>query len=189
MAQVYLRTKKEEGNAKLYTLVRRNGLQLQVCTGIVVNIREWQKSEKSQSAKTKYYSTPEGKRVNEDIVKVNQAIDQLFKEGKINTKDDKQLIEDAISDIVLVESRKVKDQAKAIRKEQEEQLIPFFEKALKGMQDGSIRNRGRRYSAGSLTNMIYFFHDLKDFLIGREETAFDDIDTAFADRFVSFIEA
>ncbi len=188
MAQVYLRTKKEEGNAKLYTLVRRNGLQLQVCTGIVVNIREWQKSEKSQSAKTKYYSTPEGKRVNEDIVKVNQAIDQLFKEGKINTKDDKQLIEDAISDIVLVESRKVKDQAKAIRKEQEGQLIPFFEKALEGMQDGSIRNRGRRYSAGSLTNMIYFFHDLKDFLIGREETAFDDIDTAFADRFVSFIE-
>lgn len=188
MAQVYLRTKKEEGNAKLYTLVRRNGLQLQVCTGIVVNIREWQKSEKSQSAKTKYYSTPEGKRVNEDIVKVNQAIDQLFKEGKINTKEDKQLIEDAISDIVLVESRKVKDQAKAIRKEQDGQLIGFCEKAIKGMQDGSIRNKGQRYSEGSLTNMIYFCHDLKDFLEGREETTFNDIDTAFADSFVSHLE-
>ena len=119
MAQVFLRTKKEEGNAKLYTLVRRNGLQLQVCTGIVVNIKEWQKSEKSQSAKTKYCSTIEGKRVNEQIVSVNQAIDQLFKDGLIKSNDDKHLIEEAISDIVLVESQKVKDQAKAIKKEQE----------------------------------------------------------------------
>lgn len=188
MAQVYLRTKKEEGNAKLYTLVRRNGLQLQVCTGIVVNIREWQKSEKSQSAKTKYYSTAEGKRVNEDIVKVNQAIDQLFKEGRINTKEDKQLIEDAISDIVLVESRKLKDQAKAIRKEQESTLINFCEKVTQGIETGSIRNKGHKATQATIENFRYFFLTLKDFLIGREDTGFNDIDSIFADEFVTYLE-
>lgn len=188
MAQVFLRTKKEEGNAKLYTLVRRNGLQLQVCTGIVVNIKEWQKSEKSQSAKTKYYSTIEGKRVNEQIVSVNQAIDQLFKDGLIKSNDDKHLIEEAISDIVLVESQKVKDQAKAIKKEQEGQIICFCEKVLKGMENGSIRNNGKRATKASTEKLTYFLMTLKGFLRGKEETTFNDIDATFADAFVTYLE-
>lgn len=189
MAQVFLRTKKEEGNAKLYTLVRRNGLQLQVCTGIVVNIKEWQKSEKSQSAKTKYYSTIEGKRVNEQIVNVNQAIDQLFKDGLINSNDDKHLIEEAISDIVLVESRNTKEKAKAIKKEQETQLITYCEKTLKGMQDGSIRSKGKRYADGTISEMDYFLRMLKSFLSGKEETTFNDIDTQFAGSFIAYLES
>ena len=189
MAQVFLRTKKEEGNAKLYTLVRRNGLQLQVCTGIVVNIKEWRKSEKSQSAKTKYYSTVEGKRVNEQIVNVNQAIDQLFKDGLINSNDDKHLIEEAISDIVLVESRNTKEKAMAIKKEQETQLITYCEKTLNGMQDGSIRSKGKRYADGTISEMDYFLRMLKSFLSGKEETTFNDIDTQFASSFIAYLES
>ena len=188
MAQVYLRTKKEEGNAKLYTLVRRNGLQFQLCTGIVVNIKEWKKSEKSQSAKTKYYSTPEGKRVNGDIVKISQTIDQLFKDGLINSNDDKHLIEEAISDIALVESRNMKEQAKLIKKEQEGNLIAFCDEVIEGIKNGSIRSQGKRYSQATIGNMNAFGQALKGFLKGREETTFADIDKKFSDGFISYVE-
>lgn len=60
MAKFKLMTGKEKGKAKLYTEIQRGGLRLMVNTGIVVTVEEWKKSQKSQSAYTKYQATPEG---------------------------------------------------------------------------------------------------------------------------------
>lgn len=46
MAQFFLRSKREEGEAPLYTKIRRNGMQMYICTGIRVDIQEWNKSQK-----------------------------------------------------------------------------------------------------------------------------------------------
>ena len=124
MAKFKLMTGKEKGKAKLYTEIQRGGLRLMVNSGIVVTIEEWKKAQKSQAAFTKYQSTHEGARVASQTVKVSQAIDLLFKEGRIQAKEDKQFIEKAISEIVDIEainicylcSQLLQEQKKELRK-------------------------------------------------------------------------
>lgn len=48
MAKLFLRTTRKSGIAKLYTRVQRNGLNMIVCTGVSVNIKEWQKAAPPQ---------------------------------------------------------------------------------------------------------------------------------------------
>ena len=65
MAQFFLRTKRETGESPLYTKIRRNGMQMYICTGIRVDIQEWNKSQKSLSAMRRYENTDEGARVHD----------------------------------------------------------------------------------------------------------------------------
>ena len=100
MAQFFLRTKREAGESPLYTKIRRNGMQMYICTGIRVDIQEWNKAQKSISAMRRYENTDEGARVHDLQIKVTKAIDMLYAENKINTKEDKAIIEQALSAIV-----------------------------------------------------------------------------------------
>ena len=93
MAQFFLRSKREEGEAPLYTKIRRNGMQMYVCTGIKVDIREWNKAQRSFSAMQRYEQTEEGAKVHDLQMRVMKAVDTLYAEGKINTKEDKAIIE------------------------------------------------------------------------------------------------
>ena len=89
MAQFFLRSKRDEGEASLYTKIRRNGMQMYVCTGIKVDIKEWNKAQKSLSAMQRYEQTEAGAKVHELQMSVMKAFDALYAEGKINTKEDK----------------------------------------------------------------------------------------------------
>ena len=88
MAQFFLRTKRPSGEATLYTKIRRGGMQMYICTGIRVDIQEWNKAQKSMSAMQRYEKTEEGSKVHDLQMKVMKAIDVLYAENKINSKDD-----------------------------------------------------------------------------------------------------
>ena len=70
MAQFFLRTKRPSGEASLYTKIRRNGMQMYICTGIRVDIQEWNKAQKSLSAMQRYEKTEEGSKVHDLQMKV-----------------------------------------------------------------------------------------------------------------------
>ena len=187
MAKVFLKTTKVDGKAKLYTEIRRNGLRLIVCTGIVVTIKEWQKAQKSQAAQTKYASTIEGTRVSAEIVKVSQAIDLLFTSGEITCKEDKVKIEQAISEIVNVEAISAKQKAKEAEEQKRNTIHNYYNEFFKGINDGTIRSKkgrkpGGKYSNGSIAVWRAFGIVLRDFV--KEDMSFEDINQGFADRFI-----
>ena len=84
MSQLFLRTTKTDGKAPLYVRTRRKGILFCVSTGIMVDVKEWNKSLKSKSALVKYESSEEGMRVLDMERKVFLAIDQLYDDNKLN---------------------------------------------------------------------------------------------------------
>lgn len=74
MAKLFLRTTRKSGIAKLYTRVQRNGLNMIVCTGVSVSVKEWQKAEKSLTAMSKFENTDEGKKVQSVMVTTKNTL-------------------------------------------------------------------------------------------------------------------
>ena len=77
MAQFFIRSQREEGKAPLYTKIRRNGMQMYVCTGIDVDIKEWNKAQRSLSAMQRFEQTEEGAKVHDLQMRVMKAVDAL----------------------------------------------------------------------------------------------------------------
>ncbi|MBR1463025.1 MAG: hypothetical protein IJ604_06550 [Prevotella sp.] len=78
-----------------------------VPTTLNVDIEAWIKVKKSIPAWSKYIRE-EGKEVNEKLDKVAQTIGLLFKEGKIQSNDDKPILENALSLIANNDALKVR---------------------------------------------------------------------------------
>lgn len=191
MAKFKLMTGKEKGKAKLYTEIQRGGLRLMVNSGIVVTIEEWKKAQKSQAAFTKYQATAEGSRVSDQTVKVSQAIDLLFREGMIKTKEDKQLIEKAIAEIVDTEAINARLKAKEAQQKKRHFILTYYREFLNGITTGKIRttkgrSAGSEFSEGTLSNWKIFGSQLAGYC--NESTTFEDIDQDFADGFTRHLD-
>lgn len=191
MAKFKLMTGKEKGKAKLYTEIQRGGLRLMVNSGIVVTIEEWKKAQKSQAAFTKYQTTPEGARVANQTVKVSQAIDLLFKEGRIKAKEDKQLIEKAISEIVDIEAISARQSAREAEKKKRHFILTYYREFQQGINTGKIRtdkgkNVGGEFSEGTIKNWKLFGEQIAGYC--SETTTFEDINQDFADGFTRHLE-
>ena len=128
MAKLFLRTTRKSGIAKLYTRVQRNGLNMIVCTGVSVNIKEWQKAEKSLTAMSKFENTEEGKKVHEQTQEVLQIIDKLFVDGKILSVKDKTVIDQAIKRVVNAEAIAAEQTMLQMENEAEERQRLFLGK-------------------------------------------------------------
>ena len=143
MALFFLRTKRETGESPLYTKIRRNGMQMYICTGIRVDVQEWNKAQKSLSAMRRYENTEEGTKVHDLQMKVTKAIDMLYAENKINTKEDKAIIEQALSAIVNGTVEEIQQTAKVVTAKSRTTVLGFFDYFYAGISDGSIRARMR----------------------------------------------
>ena len=151
MAQFFLRSKREEGEAPLYTKIRRNGMQMYVCTGIKVDIKEWNKAQKSLSAMQRYEQTEAGAKVHELQMQVMKAVDALYAEGKIKTKEDKAIIEEAMNDIVTGGTKEVQRVKRIAEAKSRKYVIQFYEYFFSGISDGSISHgKNSEYSPGSI---------------------------------------
>ena len=151
MAQFFLRSKREEGEAPLYTKIRRNGMQMYVCTGIKVDIREWNKAQRSFSAMQRYEQTEEGAKVHDLQMRVMKAVDTLYAEGKINTKEDKAIIEEAMNNIVTGGTEEIQQVKKIAEAKSRKYVVQFYEYFFAGISDGSISHGSNsEYSAGSV---------------------------------------
>ena len=187
MAQFFLRSKREEGEAPLYTKIRRNGMQMYVCTGIKVDIKEWNKAQKSLSAMQRYEQTEAGAKVHELQMQVMKAVDALYAEGKIKTKEDKAIIEEAMNDIVTGGTKEVQRVKRIAEAKSRKYVIQFYEYFFSGISDGSISHgKNSEYSPGSIQVWKTFGSYLRGYCdVG---ITFEDIDKPFADRFTQFLQ-
>lgn len=187
MAQFFLRTKRPSGEASLYTKIRRNGMQMYICTGIRVDIQEWNKAQKSLSAMQRYEKTEEGSKVHDLQMKVMKSIDVLYAENKINSKDDKAVIEQALSSIVNGTIEEIQQDIRANSKRTKAYVLGFYEYFFDGISDGSIRHgNNAEYSAGTIQVWKTFGVYLREYC--KRDILFDEIDKAFADRFTLFLQ-
>ena len=187
MAQFFLRTKRDTGESPLYTKIRRNGMQMYICTGIRVDIQEWNKAQKSVSAMRRYENTDEGAKVHDLQIKVTKAIDMLYAENKINTKEDKSIIEQTLSVIVNGIAEEIKQTAKVVTAKSRETVLGFFDYFIAGISDGSIRHGNNSdYSSGTVVVWKAFGENLKEYC--KKDISFEDIDKPFADRFTLYLQ-
>jgi integrase len=200
MADFFLRTKRTEGMASLYTRVKKRNPEIKweyVNTGINVDIEAWIKAKKSIPAWSKYIRE-EGKEVNEKLDKVAQTIDLLFKEGKIKSNDDKPILENALSLIANNDALKVREEVAARQKRQRELdkkeqirkrklILNFYQYFLDGITDKSIRHGNNAiYSQDSVRIWRDFGKHLRAFC--PKDMSFDDISKPFADKFSLYLE-
>ena len=186
MAQFFLRTKREAGESPLYTKIRRNGMQMYICTGIRVDIQEWNKAQRSLAAMRRYENTEEGAKVHDLQMKVTKAIDTLYAENKINTKEDKAIIEQALSAIVNGTVEEIQQVAKVATARSRTTVLGFFDYFYAGISDGSIRHGNNSdYSPGTIVVWKAFGENLKEYC--KKDIPFDDIDKPFADRFTLYL--
>ena len=186
MAQFFLRTKRETGESPLYTKIRRNGMQMYICTGIRVDIQEWNKAQRSLAAMRRYENTEEGAKVHDLQMKVTKAIDTLYAENKINTKEDKAIIEQALSAIVNGTVEEIQQVAKVATAKSRTTVLGFFDYFYAGISDGSIRHGNNSdYSPGTVVVWKAFGENLKEYC--KKDIPFDDIDKPFADRFTLYL--
>ena len=98
----------------------------------------------------RYENTEEGAKVHDLQVKVTKAIDTLYAEEKINTKEDKAIIEQALSAIVNGTVEEIQQVAKVATEKSKTTVLGFFDYFFAGISDGSIRHGNNSdYSPGT----------------------------------------
>lgn len=121
MAKKYFtRTTKTKGICPLYIQIARRTpkVRMTICTGIDVDIATWNKANRTDNTWRNFTMTEEGKELNDKLVLVEKAINQLFEEGRIRSNEDKDVIVEAIRPIVNADL--IDHQAEQERKRREE---------------------------------------------------------------------
>ena len=200
MAAFFLRTKRTEGIANLYTRVKKRNPYIKweyVNTGIGVDIETWQKANRSIITWNKFIGG-EGKELSSKLDRVSQTIDMLFAENKLQSNSDKTILENALALIANNEAIKAKEEIKERQKKEQErakaenlrkqkQIVHFYECFVNGIVEGSIRyGKGSEYTKSSIQIWKTFGRYLKEFC--PEDKTFDDVTRQFADNFRQFLE-
>ena len=174
MSQFFLRTNKSEGKAPLYVRTRRKGILFCVSTGIMVDVKEWTKAQKSLSAMQRYERTEEGERVHNLQVDVMKAIEVLYAENKVQSKEDKVVLEQALSRVVNGTVEEIQQVAKVATEKSKTTVLGFFDYFFAGISDGSIRHGNNSdYSSGTVVVWKAFGENLKEYC--KKDIPFDDI--------------
>ena len=186
MSQLFLRTTKTDGKAPLYVRTRRKGILFCVSTGIMVDVKEWNKSLKSKSALVKYESAEEGMRVLDLERKVFLAIDQLYADNQLNSKEDKPILEKALADIVntdaSVYTAKTETDDESLRN-----VKAFYAYFFDGITNGTIRHGSNaKYADGSIQIWKNFGKCLNEYC--PRDIPFSEITKPFADKFTLYLE-
>lgn len=198
----FIKTKKTCGTCTLFFEVNKRTpkFKAQFNSYISVDIQQWEKANESAKNLQKYMLSPEGAKVMALTQQVENAVNDLFLSGRITGKEDKQLINDAVTTVVFAEERQriAEEQERKEREElqkaemaknQYKDIIKFYDKYLSGIQDGTITTSGKEYRAHSVNAWEAFGKHLKPFMNGRTERTFDEISPIFRDEFVQFLKS
>lgn len=200
MSDYFLRTKKKEGSASVYLRVQKRTpkLNIIVCTKITVDIQQWNKAKKDVGKWNEYCKTQEGRKVKDSLDSISWTIDNLISQGIY----DKIKIDEAVNAVVFKEEREQQRIQEEEKRQKEENLrlieaqkeearkadvILFLENFLLGIKNGQIKNGAESYTPNTCKVWSNFLGILKRF-IQIYPFSWKDINKAFADRFVSFME-
>ena len=190
----FTRTTKAKGVCPLYIQIARRTPQvrLTICTGIDVDIATWNKVNRTDNTWRNFTMTNEGKELNDKLVLVEKAINQLFEDGRVRSNEDKDIIVEAVREIVNADL--TDHQAEVERKRREEaelrkrSIIGFYDYFLAGIQDGSIRHGNNKvYSKSSCKEWKIFGTKLRGY-VKDDRFTFDEITKPFAEKFFAYLE-
>lgn len=199
--QFFIRTIKKEGTAKLYTRVRRPklGINWLMSSDIKVDIAEWSKAQKNSKAMALYFSTEQGKKVQQKMQEFEDVINDMFDNGTLQTDADKSKLVEALSSIKNTEGRKALAEVQKAQEEEKrakyeaqkskmECIVNYYDYFLKGIQNGEIRKdkEGKMYRLATIRNWQHFGKYMKEYT--PADMKFNQITKKFADGFIRFLE-
>lgn len=200
MAKFYVRGEGKDGTSIIYFNVQKRTpkIRLRICTHIPVDYNKWTAANKSVVAWKKFAKSEEGKPIADKLELMEQAVSDLFAQGKLHGNDDKDIIDKAILGILNAELTRQKEEEKAKRAEkirkkkvdeaqQKKRILVFYQRFLEGIRSGVIRHgNNKQYTKTSVQNWEAFAKYLCDFC--KESDTFDKINKEFADRFCAYLE-
>lgn len=189
MRKYFIKTKKKEGCASVFTRIRKRSVNIDmvVCTHISVRIEKFNKSN--------FYNTPVGKDVLAKEMSVDKVIDDMIDKGIYN----KEKIEEAINTVIFAPEREAlrqKEKEEKEAKEREERakksnVILYLENFYKSIKSGERLQDGRHKREKYADNTVKVWHTflliLKDFY-KRHPFTWNDIDQQLTDKFLLFLE-
>ena len=93
----------------------------------MVDVKEWMKAQKSLSAMQRYERTEEGEKVHNLQVEVMKTIDVLYSENKVQSKEDKIVLEQALSRVVNGTVEEIQQVAKVATEKSKTTVLGFFD--------------------------------------------------------------
>lgn len=193
MAKYFLRSSSSKGSAVLYTRVASKscGINWWVCSRIKVDIEAWNKAQKSASALKRYFSTEEGKKVQDQMKLVDGIIDDTIKNEFIKGNKDKYILDDKIADVINSDAIEAQEKVTLKKLQEEEkrkrQIWTYYDYFVEGIEKGTIlKKRGEKYKPGSVKVWKDFGKFMKAYT--PETMTFDEISKRFADGFTVYLE-
>jgi len=201
MAKYFLRNDKGT-EAMLYFRIQKKYLNILLCSQIKVNVKAWNKAYGAGASAIellKYQSTPQGEKTCSLMKGVEDAVNNLFEQNLIHSVSDKQIIEEAIHNVVFKdamdiargaeeEKRQQEVERKAQMKLSEKKILGFYDFFKSGIKNKSIRHHdGKVYRESTISIWGEFGKYLHEY-VKDTDMLFDDIDVAFRDGFPIYLE-
>lgn len=191
MARFYIRSKKANGEANLYTEIHKKGIYVKVATPIVVDIETWENAHATPRALDRFNNSREGRELRKRMDEITEAIESLTRKG-IYTRAE---IEEAINANYYREARQ---EQRRIRQEQEEQAeaqkeqeranpIIYLNNLIEGMETGDIKNKGRAFTNNTLKIWRAFAKTLRAFY-AKHPFTWEELNGLIADRYTAYLE-
>ena len=200
MRTFFLRTKSGEGDATLFTRIRKRSPKVDILISslIKIDVATWEKANSTLEEWNKFLRTKDGKEVYAKMQGVSDVIDSLTEQGVF----DKDIIDEAVADVIFKEAReqqRIREEEE--RKAQEEQMrieaekeaarktdvILFMQDFLDGIRSGEIKYNGETYEKNTCKAWGSFFGVLKRFY-KKHPFTWADIDETLTDSFINFME-
>ena len=200
MRTFFLRTKSGEGDATLFTRIRKRSPKVDILISslIKIDVATWEKANSTLEEWNKFLRTKDGKEVYAKMQGVSDVIDSLTEQGVF----DKDIIDEAVADVIFKEAReqqRIREEEE--RKAQEEKMrieaekeaarkadvILFMQDFLDGIRSGEIKYNGETYEKNTCKAWGSFFGVLKRFY-KKHPFTWADIDETLTDSFINFME-
>lgn len=179
--------------ATLFTRIRKRvpPIDKNVNTGIIVNREVWEKANRDASSLNKFYQTKDGQILYRKMVAIDNAINDLLRQGIYDDASIKEAVESVVYAEVRELQRKEEEDRLAMKLEMEESkrknVLAFLRNFIEGIKEGVIKHNGNRYSPNTCKVWSSFELILTDFYNSNPFT-WEMIDRRLADRFVYTLE-
>ena len=194
MANFFIRTNAKKGRATLYVRVRKLQLNWTLSTGISVDVNAWRKNYESGNVKLWNAYTSEGSAgadLKKKMDKIDDTINLLFKENRIKSADDKNILIDALFTLANADGIKAREEIKQMERENEEKRLciiwEYYGYFLTGISNGTItKGKNEKYKQSTIKVWRDFGRHLKHYT--PQDMTFDEITKRFADGFSIYLD-
>jgi len=194
MTRYYIRSSNMNAMSTIYFNFQKCSppIRIRVCTHLKIETKVWNAANKSVNSWTRFSKSPEGKTLVEKLDLMQQAVQNLYNQGKLQGENGKELMKEALEVIACAEAIEVQkqedDNRLALEAKEKQGILRFFEYFVEGIRKGTIRyGYNRTYSWRSLQNWDSFKKHLYEYC--SPTTTFDDVNKEFADGFCAFLES